>query len=101
MDDVDRAQLYQEQVLAAQLEQAAALARTALGHHATMTPSQAMVSRSRLPASIQSQRVRSRQRERRNDTIGDLQKESRRASDAQRPAVGSAACKGAGLGGDH
>ena len=37
MDDADRAQLYQEQILAAQLEQAAALARTALGHHATST----------------------------------------------------------------
>ena len=35
MDDADRAQIYQEQVLAAQLERAAALARTALGHHPT------------------------------------------------------------------
>ena len=40
MDDADRAQLYQEQVLAAQLERAASMARQALGHHATSTTCQ-------------------------------------------------------------
>ena len=35
MDDADRAQLYQEQILAAQLERAASMARQALGRHAT------------------------------------------------------------------
>ena len=37
MDDADRAQLLQEQHLAAALERAASLARTALGHVATST----------------------------------------------------------------
>ena len=37
MDDADRAQVAIERTLAAQLERAAALARTALGHHATST----------------------------------------------------------------
>ena len=35
MDDADRAQVAIERTLAAQLEHAAALARTVLGHHAT------------------------------------------------------------------
>ena len=35
MDDADRAQIAIERTLAAQLERAAALARTALGHHPT------------------------------------------------------------------
>jgi hypothetical protein len=37
VDDADRAQVAIERTLAAQLEHAAALARTVLGHHATST----------------------------------------------------------------
>ena len=40
MDDADRAQLLQEQHLAAALERAASMARQALGHHATSTTCQ-------------------------------------------------------------
>ncbi len=37
MDDVDRAQVYEERMRADAIERAAAMARQALGHHATST----------------------------------------------------------------